>query len=68
MEKNKKDISFIKRDFEAIIAYEKNLQTPFLSATRILGYFGAENICKIYGCSVFSDDIALNILMEVLKN
>jgi hypothetical protein len=65
--KNNKDFAFIKREFEAIAAYEKTQNTPFLSSTRILKHFGAENICAIYGCTIVSDTIAHNILYEVLK-
>lgn len=65
--KTNKDLAFIKREFEAVVAYEKTLNTPCLSSTRILIYFGAENICKIYGCNVTSDRIAYSILNEVLK-
>ena len=67
MKKDNKDLAFIKRDFEAVIAYEKTQNTPFLSSNRIMKYFGAENICAIYGCTIVSDTIAQNILMEVLK-
>lgn len=67
MKKDIKDLSFIKRDLEAVVAYEKTQNTPFLSSNRILKYFGAENICAIYGCTIVSDTIAQNILMEVLK-
>ena len=67
MKKDIKDLSFIKRDLEAIIAYEKTQNTPCLSSSRILKYFGAENICAIYGCTIVTDTIAMNILGEVLK-
>lgn len=68
MKKDIKDMSFIKRDLEAIIAYEKTQNTPFLSSNRIMKYFGAENICAIYGCTIVSDAIANDIIMAVLKN
>ena len=67
MKKDNKDLSLIKRDFEAIIAYEKTQNTPYLSSSRILKYFGAENICAIYGCTIVTDTIAMDILSEVLK-
>lgn len=67
MKNNNTDFAFIKREFDAILAYEKNLNTPLLSSTRILEYFGAENICKIYGCSIVTDRVAYTILNEVLK-
>ena len=41
-----------------IVAYEKTLNTPILSSHRILNYFGAENICKIYSCTIVNDRIA----------
>jgi hypothetical protein len=65
MKKDNKD--FVKRDLEAIVAYEKTLNTPILSASRILKYFGTKNICTIYGCTIVSDSIAYDILREVLK-
>lgn len=67
MKANNKDLEFIKRELDTILDYEKTLATPFLSATRILNYFGAENICAIYGCSVVTNTIAHDILLEVLK-
>lgn len=67
MKKDIKDLSFIKRDLEAIIAYEKTQNTPRLSSNRIMKYFGAENICAIYGCTIVSDRIACDILSELLK-
>lgn len=67
MKKDIKDLSFIKRDLEAVIAYEKTQNTSFLSSNRIMKYFGAENICAIYGCTIVSDTIAQSILTEVLK-
>lgn len=67
MKKEIKDLSFIKRDLEAIIAYEKTQNTPLLSSNRIIKYFGAENICAIYGCTIVSDTIAKDILIEILK-
>ena len=67
MKTTNKDMEFIKRDFDAIVAYEKTLATPFLSASRILKYFGAENICAICGCTIVSDAIARTILEELLR-
>ena len=67
MKANNKDLDFIKKELDTIIAYEKTLVTPFLSAGRILKYFGAENICAVYGCTVVSPTIAQDILLEVLK-
>lgn len=66
MKNNNKDLAFIKREFDAIVAYEKTLNTPILSSHRILNYFGAENICKIYSCTIVNDRIAYDILNEVL--
>lgn len=62
-----KDIDFIKKELDTIVAYEKTLATPYLSATRILNYFGDENICAVYGCTIVSHTIAHDILLEVLK-
>ena len=67
MKAKDKDLEFIKRDLDAIVAYEKTLVTPLASASRILKYFGAKNICAIYGCTIVSDTIARSILEEVLQ-
>ena len=67
MKANTKDMEFIKRELDTIIAYEKTLVKPFLSASRILKYFGEESICAVYGCTVVSPTIAQDILLEVLK-
>lgn len=67
MKNTNKDLAFVKREFDAIVAYEKTLNTPILSSHRILNYFGAENICKIYGCTIITDRVAYDILNEVLN-
>lgn len=66
MKANTKDMEFIKREFEAIVAYEKTFNTPYTSANRILNYFGSENICKLYNCSIVSDKVARAILEDVM--
>ena len=66
MKTNTKDMEFIKREFDAIVAYEKTFNTPYTSASRILNYVGAENVCKIYNCSVVSDKVARAILEDVM--
>ena len=64
--KANKDMEFIKREVEAIIAYEKSFATPYTSASRILNYVGAENVCKLYNCSIVSDKVARAILEEIM--
>ena len=57
----------LKQEIDAIIAYEKYQNTPYLSASRILKYVGVDPICTIYGGTVKSEKIALAILEELLK-
>ena len=66
MKTTNKDMEYIKREFDAIVAYEKVLATPYTSTTRILNYFGSENICKLHNCSIVSDKIARAILEDVM--
>lgn len=66
MKAENKDMAFTKQEFDAIVAYEKVLATPYTSANRILNYFGSENICKLYNCSIVSDKIARAILEDVM--
>ena len=66
MKANTKDLEFIKREFDAIVAYEKALNTPFTSASRIINYFGTENVCKIFNCSIVSDRVARVIIEDVM--
>lgn len=58
----------IKNNFKVILEYEKS--KPYsveLKAKELIIYFGVDNICKLYGCSVVSTKIAEAILIEVLK-
>lgn len=68
MKNTNKDLASIKREFDAIVAYEKKRNTPMLSATNILKYFGADTICEIYGCTIVTHNIAYCILTEVLRS
>lgn len=63
---DQKDLKFIKQEFEGIVAYEKawrnspnnQTQSASIPVNKILSYFGAKNICALYGCSVVDDNIA----------
>lgn len=49
-----------------LLHMKKVLATPYTSANRILNYFGSENICKLYNCSIVSDKIARAIIEDVM--
>lgn len=63
-----KTLRDIKNNFKVILEYEKS--KPYsveLKAKELIIYFGADTICKLYGCSVVSTKIAEAILIEVLQ-
>lgn len=73
MSTNNKNLEAIKREFDAIIAYEKSLNriaTKGLAIVTddIVNYVGSNNICDIYNCSVKSDMIARAIVKSILLN
>lgn len=68
---NKKDMEFIQKVWENVLDYEKswlkshsNSQVPVV---KILDYFGTENICKLYGCSVVTETIARELIYEAFR-
>lgn len=72
MEKTKDDMAFIKQTFDSIVDYEKswmksphnNVPTPVIPVNKILDYFGVENICKLFGCTIFDEDIARRLIIK----
>jgi hypothetical protein len=68
---NKKDMEFIQKVWEDVLDYEKSWlkshSNSLVPVTKILDYFGVENICKLYGCSVATETIARELIYEAFK-
>lgn len=65
------NLEFFKKEWDTILAYErynyqkrKDGQIP---VNQLLEYFGSENICRIFGCSIVSSGIATAIIKESFK-
>lgn len=65
------NLEFIKKEWDTILAYErynyqerKDGQIP---VTQLINYFGYENICRIFGCSIASTPIAKELIKESFK-
>ena len=58
-----------KEAWESILDYEisyfKTHKDSFIPTNRLIEYFGAETICSIYGCTIYSDAIAAELIKEV---
>ena len=74
MEKTKEDLTFVKKFFETIVDYEKswvkspnNSVAPVVPVNKILDYFGTENICKLYGCTIVDEDIARRLIFKAFE-
>lgn len=70
-EKTTQDLKFIREEWDTILAYErynyqkrKDGQIP---VSQLLEYFGSENICRIFGCSIVSPSIATALIKESFK-
>lgn len=70
-EKTTTDLEFIKKEWDTILHYErynyqqrKDGQIP---VNQLLDYFGSENICRIFGCSIASTSIAKELIKESFK-
>ena len=65
------NLEFIKKEWNTIIAYEKhnyqNRKDGQIPVNQLLEYFGSENICRIFGCSIVSPSIATAIIKESFK-
>ena len=62
---------FIKSQWDLVIDYEKswlksheNASVPFV---KIIDYFGVENICKLHGCTVYTETIARELIFAAFK-
>lgn len=68
---NKKDIEFIQKVWENVLDYEKSWlkshENSVVPVVKLIDYFGIENICKLYGCSVVTEMIAKELIYEAFK-
>lgn len=70
-EKPTQDLEFIKKEWDTILHYErynyqqrKDGQIP---VNQLLEYFGSENICRVFGCSIVTTPIATALIKESFK-
>lgn len=71
MKKETQNLEFIKKEWDTILAYERcnfqanqNGQIP---VNQLITYFGAENICKVFGCQITPLPIAIALIKETFK-
>lgn len=57
--------------WDNIIDYEKSWlkshENAVIPVAKIIDYFGVENICKLYGCTVCTETIARELIHEAFK-
>jgi hypothetical protein len=62
------DIEVVRKIWDDIIDYEKswckvnNLQT--FPVAKLIHYFGAATICKLYGCTIYSEELAKELVRQ----
>lgn len=65
------NLEFIKREWDTILAYERHnyqkRKDGQIPVNQLLEYFGSENICRIFGCSIVSTTIAKELIKESFK-
>lgn len=70
------DMTMAKHIFDTIIDYEKSWKsaktnhsqnTTTVPVNKILDYFGVENICKLFGCTIFDEDIARRLIIKAFE-
>lgn len=70
-EKTTTDLEFIKKEWDTILAYERHnyqeRKDGQIPVNQLLEYFGSENICRIFGCSIVSTPIATALIKESFK-
>ena len=70
-EKPTQDLEVIKKEWDTILHYERyNFQQRkdgYIPVDQLLDYFGSENICRIFGCSIVSLSIATALIKESFK-
>lgn len=71
MENTKNEMEFTKKVWDSIIDYEKSWMKSYTNSqiptVKILDYFGAERICKLFGCSIVRETIARELIYEAFK-
>ena len=65
------NLEFIEKEWDTILAYERNnyqnRKDGQIPVNQLLDYFGSENICMIFGCSIASTPIAKELIKESFK-
>lgn len=65
------DLELAKCKWTNVIAYEKSwLKThanAIIPMQKILEYFGVQTICELYGCTVATELIAKELIIEAFK-
>lgn len=65
------NLEVIKKEWDTILAYERhnyqNRKDGQIPVNQLLEYFGSENICRIFGCSIVSPTIATVLIKESFK-
>lgn len=65
------NLEVIKKEWDTILAYERyNFQERKdgqIPVNQLLEYFGSENICRVFGCSIASTPIATTLIKESFK-
>ena len=65
------EIEAMRKIWDEVISYEKSwikAHTQYnIPVQKLIEYFGAQNICKMYGCSVTNEVIARELIIEAFK-
>lgn len=65
------NLEFIKKEWDTILAYErhnfKERTNGYIPVNQLLDYFGSENICRVFGCTIISPAIAKELIKESFK-
>lgn len=62
------DIEVVRKIWDDIIDYEKswhkanNLQS--IPTAKFIHYFGEATICKLYGCTIYSEELAKELIRQ----
>lgn len=65
-EYKKKSLETIRKVWEDVLDYEKSCMDS-VPTQKLLHYFGAENICKLYGCTVVDKEIAKALIKKAFE-
>lgn len=70
-EKSTQNFEFIEKEWDTILAYErhnyKGRNDGQIPTNQLLSYFGSENICRLFGCSIVTPTIAKELIKESFK-